>query len=112
MHVLGIGGMMRHSYDPTQYDFLKHLQPLNTFVSIAAFVLASSQLIFILNFVWSLVRGPVAVQNPWNANTLEWVPAAPIPHGNWGETAPEVHRWPYEYSVPQMKEDFVPQNLP
>jgi cytochrome c oxidase subunit 1 len=40
MHVLGIGGMIRHSYDPTQYTFLQHLQPLNTFVSYAAFTLA------------------------------------------------------------------------
>src|SRR5215510_10888925 len=83
MHVLGIAGMIRHSYDPTQYDFLKHLQPLNIFVSYAAFTLASAQLIFIFNFVWSFWRGPQAEANPWKANTLEWTAPSPIPHGNW-----------------------------
>jgi cytochrome c oxidase subunit 1 len=112
MHVMGVGGMLRHSYDPTQYDFLKHLQPLNVFVSIAAFALASSQLIFIFNFIWSLFRGPHAEPNPWKANTLEWAATAPIPHGNWGSVTPEVHRWPYDYSVPEMSGDFVPQNEP
>src|SRR5437762_9733791 len=47
MHVLGIGGMIRHNYDPTQYTFMQRLQPLNVFVSYAAFMLASAQLIFI-----------------------------------------------------------------
>ena len=112
MHLMGIGGMLRHSYDPTQYDFLKSLQPFNVFVSIAAFILASSQLIFILNFVVSLFRGPRAEANPWKANTLEWAAPAPIPHGNWGAVTPEVHRWPYEYIVPEGGDDFVPQNAP
>ncbi len=112
MHVMGVGGMLRHSYDTTQYDFLKHLQPLNVFVSFAAFALAASQLIFILNFLVSLFRGPRAEANPWKANTLEWAAPAPIPHGNWGAVTPEVHRWPYDYMVPDGGEDFLPQNAP
>ncbi|RMF32599.1 MAG: hypothetical protein D6747_08845, partial [Chlorobiota bacterium] len=36
----------------------------------------------------------------------------PPPHGNWGEHLPEVHRWPYDYSVPGASADFVPQTVP
>jgi len=42
---------------------------------------------------------------------LEWVaaPSPPIGHGNF-ETIPSVYRGPYEYSVPDAEEDFIPQN--
>jgi len=110
MHVLGIAGMIRHTYDPTQYDLFKPLQPLNQFVSYAAFMLASAQLLFLANFFWSLWRGRKAEANPWNANTLEWFAPTPIPHGNWGPETPEVHRWPYEYAAPGAASDFLPQN--
>jgi cytochrome c oxidase subunit 1 len=47
--------------------------------------------------------------NPWEATTLEWQAPSPPPHGNF-ETVPEVHRGPYEYSVPGHAKDFTPQN--
>ena len=49
--------------------------------------------------------------NPWQATTLEWTaaPSPPIGHGNFPE-APSVYRGPYEYSVPDADEDFIPQN--
>ncbi len=56
MHILGIGGQMRRIYDPLQYDFLKGQQGLNVFISISAFLLFSSQLIFIANFFGSIFR--------------------------------------------------------
>src|SRR5213592_1968653 len=37
MHILGMGGHMRRIYDPTQYDFLKPYQPMNTFITLSAF---------------------------------------------------------------------------
>ncbi|MCH9019416.1 MAG: hypothetical protein IIA73_03530, partial [Proteobacteria bacterium] len=37
---------------------------------------------------------------------------SPPGHGNWGATQPVVYRWAYAYSVPGVKEDFVPQNIP
>jgi len=110
MHVLGIAGMIRHTYDPTQYTFLKHLQPLNTFVSYAAFALAGSQLIFIFNFLWSFFRGRVAADNPWKANTLEWTAPMPIPHGNWHGPVPTVQRWPYDYAL-EGGIEHAPQDL-
>lgn len=111
MHILGVGGMIRHTYDPTQYDVMRYLQPLNVFVTYCAFALAASQLIFVFNFVWSLFKGPQAEANPWKANTLEWQAPTPIPHGNWGDTVPAVHRWPYDYGEIGGAQDFVPQTV-
>ena len=56
--------------------------------------------------------GETAPQNPWQANTLEWVAPAIPPHGNFGPTLPVVHRGPYEYSVPGESEDWAPQTTP
>ncbi len=64
------------------------------------------------NFVSSLFKDPKAERNPWHANTLEWQAASPPPHGNWGPTLPIVHRWPYDYSVPNAPDDFIPQTVP
>jgi len=71
----------------------------------------SSQFLFVINFVWSLVRGKVAAANPWRATTLEWTLPSPPPHDNFG-TAPTVARWPYEYGLPTPSGDFAPQDVP
>ncbi len=108
MHTLGMAGHMRRIYDPTQYDFLKPYQPMNEFISISAFALFAVQAIFALNFILSLKWGKKAPQNPWEDNGLEWSLPAPAPHGNW-ETVPTVYRGPYEFSSPQVPEDYLPQ---
>jgi len=99
---------MRRIYDPTQYDFLKPYQPMNEFISISAFLLFATQIIFFVNFWYSLFKGKKAPQNPWEDNGLEWSLASPAPHGNWA-TTPTVYRGPYEYSSPQATEDYLPQ---
>ncbi len=108
MHTLGMAGHMRRIYDPTQYEFLKPYQPLNEFISISAFALFAVQAIFALNFILSLKWGKKAPQNPWEDNGLEWSLPAPAPHGNW-ETVPTVYRGPYEFSSPEVPEDYLPQ---
>jgi len=108
MHNLGMAGHMRRIYDPTQYDFLKPLQPLNTFISVCAFLLFASQAIFALNFIISLFRGQKAPPNPWFDNGLEWTLPNPAPHGNWAQI-PSVYRGPYEFSSPEVEEDYLPQ---
>ncbi|MGH7772997.1 MAG: cytochrome c oxidase subunit I [Candidatus Binatia bacterium] len=64
---------------------------------------------------WSLRSmgefGERASKNPWEANTLEWTAPSPPPHGNF-EAIPVVYRGPYEYSSPEVREDFLPQNQP
>jgi cytochrome c oxidase subunit 1 len=109
MHILGMAGHMRRIYDPTQYEWLKGYQPMNHFISLAAFALFATQFLFIWNFVWSLFKGKKAEQNPWRDNGLEWTLPNPAPHGNW-EKVPTVYRGPYEYSLPGAPDDWYPQS--
>jgi cytochrome c oxidase subunit 1 len=108
MHNLGMAGHMRRLYDPTIYDFLKPVQGWNEFISINAFLLFGTQAIFFVNFWWSMFKGKKAPLNPWEDNGLEWTLPSPAPHGNW-EAPPTVYRGPYEFSVPGMSEDYLPQ---
>jgi len=109
MHFLGVGGHMRRIYNPTQYEFLNTFQPWNVFITVSAFLLVLSQVPFVVNFFWSLFAGKQADENPWLANTLEWSAPSPPPHGNFG-AIPEVYRGPYEYSSPEVREDYLPQD--
>ncbi len=111
MHFVGLGGMMRRIANPMQYEFLQPLQPTNVFITLAAVLLIVGQIPFVVNFFWSLFRGRVAERNPWQANTLEWSAPSPPPHGNF-ERVPVVYRSPYEYSSPEVVEDWLPQDRP
>jgi cytochrome c oxidase subunit 1 len=111
MHILGVGGHMRRIYNPLQYEFLQPMQPINVFITVSAFLLVLSQLPFVANFFWCLFAGKKAERNPWQANTLEWTAPSPPPHGNF-EVIPTVYRGPYEYSSPEVKEDWLAQNRP
>jgi len=84
---------------------------MNQFVTTMAFLLVATQGLFAFNFFYSLFRGKKAVDNPWRANTLEWTVPSPPPHGNFPEM-PVVYRGPYEYSSPEVEEDFWPQTAP
>ena len=49
---------------------------------------------------------------PGGPRRLEWqTPENPPGHGNFGPELPVVYRWAYDYSVPGVKDDFVPQNV-
>ncbi len=109
MHFLGVAGHMRRIYNPTQYEFLQPMQHWNVFITTSALILGASQLFFLFNFFWSLFAGKKAERNPWQANTLEWTAATPPPHGNF-DAIPTVFRGPYEYSSPEVKEDWLPQD--
>jgi cytochrome c oxidase subunit 1 len=111
MHNLGLTGHMRRIYDPTEYQFLSGVQPLNRLITWFAFALFVSQLPFIWNFFHSLFRGAAAPLNPWNDNGLEWTVPSPPPHGNF-ERTPTVYRGPYEFSSPESEEDYLPQDVP
>jgi cytochrome c oxidase subunit I len=109
MHMIGMNGMPRRVHDYTQYDIYAKFLHINQFMTICALLLGLSQMIVIYNFITSLFWGKKAPQNPWNANSLEWVAApTPPPHGNF-HTVPVVHHGPYEYSSPLVAEDWLPQ---
>jgi cytochrome c oxidase subunit 1 len=109
MHFLGVGGHMRRIYNPMQYEFIQSMQHWNVIITVSALILGAAQIFFLYNFFASLFAGKKAERNPWQANTLEWVAASPPPHGNF-EVQPAVYRGPYEYSSPEVKEDWLPQN--
>jgi len=114
MHYLGILGVPRRYYATGLTDFIpESAQTLNAGISIAAIIVASTQLVFLYNLAVSTTRGKPAGDNPWGATTLEWQTATTPPsHGNFGKELPLVYRWAYDYSVPGAKEDFIPQNVP
>ena len=39
-----------------------------------------------------------------------WDAPSPPPHGNFGPVLPTVYRGPYEYSSPEVTEDYLPQS--
>ena len=114
MHYLGFQGVPRRYYAMGNTEFLpESAQALNASITMAAPLVAVAQILFFINIIWSLVKGPKSDPNPWDATTLEWqTPDHPPKHGNWGDKLPVVYRWAYDYSVPGYKDDFIPQNVP
>jgi cytochrome c oxidase subunit 1 len=112
MHYLGIAGFPRRYYEWTAFETFNRLSDLNQLITIAAFVTFCAQFIFLFNFFYSIFRGHLAPPNPWKSNTLEWTTPRFPKHGNWPGEIPSVYRWPYDYSKPGAREDFIPQNVP
>ncbi len=112
MHFLGTAGGIRRYADDAGAAYLVGLQPLHFFMTIAALSTAAVQLIFFWNFFASMKSGALAPANPWDATTLEWSVPSPPPPDNFGGAKITVYRGPYEYSVPGVAADFLPQNLP
>ena len=114
MHYLGFLGVPRRYYAMGETDFIPDsAQDLNASITISALIVGAAQLIFIVNMIISLRNGKKSDPNPWGATTLEWqTPDNPPKHLNWGDKLPVVYRWAYDYSVPDAKSDFIPQNVP
>ena len=114
MFFQGLAGMSRRLADGGQsYAHTQGVVHYNDFMMYASWGLAIAQLPFIINIIMTIIKkkDENVNPNPWQATTLEWTaaPSPPIGHGNF-ETIPSVYRGPYEYSVPNEKEDFIPQN--
>jgi cytochrome c oxidase subunit 1 len=112
MHYLGMAGQTRRYSQFTEVAYQAKLMPLQKFITIAAIITISAQIIFVINLFWSMFKGPKASDNPWEATTLEWTTATPPPHDNFGGVTPVVNHGPYEYSVPGAPRDFVMQTDP
>lgn len=112
MHFMGLGGVSRHYWSQSAFTFMEVFMPLQGFITIAAIIGFFGQFIFLYNFFVSIFRGKEASLNPWQANTLEWTTPRLPGHGNWPGDIPHVYRWPYDYSKPGVKEDFLMQHVP
>jgi cytochrome c oxidase subunit 1 len=94
MHIIGVQGMPRRVY-----DYADKFATWNLIISICAFILGLSTLVFAYNMIASWRGGPRAVANPWRALTLEWQVSSPPPIFNF-DAIPTVVGGPYEYGVP------------
>ena len=111
MHYQGLAGMPRRYFDFSIWESFKQFAELNRFISTVAMIVFATQILFLINFFYSIFKGrKVTVLNPWEANTLEWTTPIRPGHGNWPGEIPEVHRWPYDYG--KDGHDFIPQTTP
>jgi cytochrome c oxidase subunit 1 len=112
MHYLGLAGVPRRYYSMTAFPMFDALVDINVIITFFVIIGGAAQLIFLFNFFYSIFKGPKAPQNPWRSTGLEWTTPVEHIHGNWPGEIPEVHRWPYDYSIPGTDADFIPQNVP
>jgi cytochrome c oxidase subunit I len=95
LFVLGMEGMPRRVsfYEPKFHT-------LNVWVSVSAFVLGFSMLIFLVNVVYSLIFARIPAEaNPWRSKSIEWQLPTPIPVNNF-EQIPVFDSDPYDYGTP------------
>jgi len=113
LFVLGVAGQHRRIYNYEHFPDLAvdWMYDLRVMATVALLVMIAFQVVFFFNVFISLRNGKKAGNNPWKANTLEWVAPSPPGHGNF-EELPTVYRGPYEYSHPDREEDYWPQNEP
>jgi cytochrome c oxidase subunit I len=108
MHYIGMAGVPRRYYSFDAFDAFKHFAEMNKFITIAATLTFIVQLLFVVNFFYSIWKGRKLTQrNPYNATTLEWTTGIEPLHGNWPGNIPAVHRWAYDYNKDER--EFVPQ---
>ncbi|MBL7797966.1 MAG: cbb3-type cytochrome c oxidase subunit I [Saprospiraceae bacterium] len=112
MHYTGMAGVPRRYYDGgASFEAFRHFTELNQFITIAAIVVFFLQVIFVINFFYSIFSGRKSTtKNPWGANTLEWTTPIHAGHGNWPGNIPTVQRWSYDYG--KGGEEFIPQYVP
>ncbi len=111
MHYLGLAGVPRRYYKFDTFDAFAHFGDMNKFITIAAIVVFFLQILFVINFFYSIFKGrKMKTKNPWGATTLEWTTPVEGIHGNWPGNLPSVHRWAYDYGKDGI--EFIPQYVP
>jgi cytochrome c oxidase subunit 1 len=95
LFIVGLLGQPRRVF-----EYAANLQVWNDFSSVSAFFLGASFLIFVGNFLWTIIIDPrLAPANPWDSNGLEWQTPTPVPYYNF-ERIPVVLNDPYHYGEP------------
>ncbi|MGZ4339428.1 MAG: cytochrome c oxidase subunit I [Gaiellaceae bacterium] len=93
--VIGFLGMPRRVV-----TYAGYLQGANVWVSVSAFVLGSSMLVFLWNLVWSQVFARVpAAANPWGSKSIEFQLPSPVPVHDF-DRIPTFGPDPYPYGEP------------
>ncbi|MFZ4056653.1 MAG: cytochrome c oxidase subunit I [Ferruginibacter sp.] len=111
MHYEGLAGMPRRYYDYSMWESFKMFGGLNQFISFVSIVVFAAQILFVINFIYSIFKGrKVTTTNPWGSNTIEWTTPIRPGHGNWPGEIPEVYRGAYDYG--KDGRDFIPQTEP
>ncbi len=87
MHILGILGMPRRVYT---YGPGLGWDVWNLLMTIGAFIIALSILIFLVNFFRTMAGPAGAPDDPWDGFTLEWLTTSPPPPHNFTREIPEV----------------------
>ncbi len=105
MHLQGLAGKPRHYSEMAgpAASLLPNMLPSERGVTWAALFLAASQGFFLVNLVYSALRGAKAGDNPWAATTLEWVPQGT------GQPIEWIRHNAYAYDRPSGELDFTPQ---
>jgi cytochrome c oxidase subunit 1 len=112
MHWLGLVAHSRVSPGTPLASVVAAGSSIRTFITVAILLTVFAQGLFLINFLWSLFRGErVPECNPWRTTTLEWSVPSPPPADDFGANDPAVYRGAYEFSLPDVAEDFVPQHL-
>jgi cytochrome c oxidase subunit 1 len=94
LFALGMLGMPRRVF-----EYARNLETLNDWVSISAFCLGGSMLIFLVNFVMSMTFWREReLGNPWRARSLEWQLSTPPPPENFARV-PVILASSYDYGV-------------
>ena len=111
MHYLGLAGVPRRYYRFDTFDAFSHFAEMNKFITIAAIIVFALQILFVVNYLYSIWYGKkMTTKNPWGATTLEWTTDIHPGHGNWAGNIPSVHRWAYDYGKDGI--EFIPQIVP
>jgi len=106
MHIPGILGMPRRIYT---YEPGRGWEIWNLIVTIGVFFQIAAIIVFAANLVYSIFKGKLAGNDPWDAWTLEWSVPSPPPEYNfatipvvnsrrplWDIKHPEDPDWQYE----------------
>lgn len=94
MFVAGLQGQPRRVL---QFDSMFNIS--NWISTIGAYTIGIGMLIFLAAIISSWRSGQVAPSNPWQAQTLDWQTATPVPLDNF-PVLPVVTKLPYDYGVP------------
>jgi cytochrome c oxidase subunit I len=94
LFALGILGQPRRVV-----TYPSNLQGLNIWVSVSAFAIGLSMLVFLVNLIWSmLLKREPAEDNPWHSKSAEWQLPTPVPLHDF-DRFPVFDSDPYPYGV-------------